>query len=188
MKNIENFITELLSDTGTAPDKLLQHLCAVQQHYSCIPEKAVELLADSLPVPAMQISGVIDFYAFLHREARGDFDIYFSDSITDRMSGSRPLLDDLCKKLGIKPGVPRPDGRVTVDATSCTGICDQDPALLVNGLVVSRLNQERIGKIAELIETGTSLSEWSQSFFNTVIDSLMTVHSISSLHEKLRTG
>ena len=166
MKTIENFITELLSDSGNAPDKLLQYLCTIQLQYSYIPEKAVELLAGSLHIPATQIFGVIDFYAFLHSEARGDFDIYFSDSITDRMSGSLPLLDSLCNKLNIKPGVPRPDGRVTVDVTSCTGICDQGPALLVNGLVVSGLDEVRIGKIAELIETGTALSDWPQSFFD----------------------
>ena len=73
MKNIENFITELLTDTGSTADRLLQHLCAIQLHYSYIPEKAVELLADCLHIPAAQILGVVDFYAFLHREVRGIF-------------------------------------------------------------------------------------------------------------------
>ena len=165
MKNIKNFITGLLSDAGSAPEGLLQYLCGIQQHYSYIPEEAVELLANSLHLPAMQIFGVVDFYAFLHREARGDFDIYFSDSITDHMLGSQTLLDSLCKKLDVKPGLPRSDGRVTVDVTSCTGICDQGPALLVNGLVVSSLDEERIKKIAQLIKTGTALSDWPPSFF-----------------------
>jgi len=147
------------------PEHLLQHLCAIQQRYSYIPGNAVELLANSLNMPAVQIYGVIDFYTFLHREARGDFDILFSDSITDRMLGSQSLLDSLCKILGVEPGLPRADGRVTVDVTSCTGICDQGPAMLVNGMVVSALNEERITKIAELIETGTPLSDWPQSFF-----------------------
>ena len=146
-------------------EHLLQHLCAIQQRYSYIPGNAVELLANSLNMPAVQIYGVIDFYTFLHKEARGDFDILFSDSITDRMLGSQSLLDSLCKILGVEPGLPRADGRVTVDVTSCTGICDQGPAMLVNGMVVSALNEERITKIAELIETGTPLSDWPQSFF-----------------------
>ncbi|NOQ90823.1 MAG: NADP oxidoreductase, partial [Gammaproteobacteria bacterium] len=160
MKKIEDFITGLLSDTGNAPDRLLQYLCAIQQSYSHLPEKAVELLANSLHIPAMQIFGVIDFYAFLHRQARGDFDILFSDSITDRMLGSLSLLDNLCKRLNIKPGQPSADGRVTVDVTSCTGICDQGPALLVNGMVISGLDEDRIEQIAELIESGTALADW----------------------------
>ena len=165
MKNIESFISERLSDAGTAPDHLLQHLCAIQQHFSYIPKDAVELLASNLNMPAVQIYGVVDFYTFLHREARGDFDILFSDSITDRMLGSQPLIDSLCKKLAIEPGTPRADGRVTVDVTSCTGICDQGPALLVNGIAVSGLDEDRISEIAVLIEANTPLSDWPASFF-----------------------
>ena len=97
--------------------------------------------------------------------ARGEYDIRFSDNITDRMLGNLPLLESLCKKLGVKPGVPRADGRVTVALTSCTGICDQGPALLVNGMVISRLNEERIHKIVGLIEAGIAISKWPKSFF-----------------------
>ncbi|MBT8134950.1 MAG: NAD(P)H-dependent oxidoreductase subunit E, partial [Gammaproteobacteria bacterium] len=165
MKNIENFVSELLSATENAPELLLQDLCAIQQRYSYIPENAVEILASKLNLPAVQIYGVIDFYSFLHRKARGTFDILFSDNITDRMLGNQSLIDSLCEKLDIEPGTPRIDGRVTVSVTSCTGICDQGPALLVNGMTVSGLNEERISKIAELIEEDTPLSDWPASFF-----------------------
>ena len=185
MKNNESFITGLLSDSANSADRLLQYLCSIQQHYSHIPEMAIEQLAASLQIPAAQIYGVIDFYTFLHRQARGDFDILFSDNITDRLLGSLPLLRTLCKKLNIKPGQPRPDGRVTVDITSCTGICDQGPALLVNGLVISNLSEGRIEKITELIEAGTSLTDWPQSFFE-VADNIQ--RSDILLHDKISNG
>ncbi len=165
MKDLESTITGLLSDSGNVPDRLLQYLCKVQQRYSHIPEAAVELLAEKLHIPPVQIYGVVDFYSFLHRVARGDYDILFSDNITDRMLGNQALIDSLCNKLGVKRGAPRPDNRVTVDVTSCTGICDQGPALLVNGMVVSRLDEDRIRNIAELVEAGTSVANWPESFF-----------------------
>ena len=140
MKNIKYFIGDLLEKSGDSPDQLLQHLCKIQSHYSHIPEEALQLLADRLHIPPAQIISVVYFYSFLHMKARGDYDIRFSDNITDRMLGNLPLLESLCKKLGVKPGVPRADGRVTVALTSCTGICDQGPALLVNGMAISRLN------------------------------------------------
>lgn len=165
MKNSTNFITGLLSANDSAPEQLLQYLCTIQQHFSYIPEDAIEQLASSLNIPATQISGVIEFYAFLHSKARGDFDIYFSDSITDHMLGSLSLLNSLCKKLKVEAGETRADGRVTIDTTSCTGICDQGPALLVNGMVTSRLNKERIETIAELIEAGIPISDWPTAYF-----------------------
>lgn len=166
MKDIDNVITGLLSDTGNAPDRLLQYLCTIQYVYSHIPEMAIQLLADKLDTPPVQIVAVIDFYAFLHKEPRGDFDILFSDNISDQMLGNRTLLKSLCKKLGVETGIPRADQRVTVDVTSCTGICDQGPALLVNGMVVSRLDETRIQKIADLVETNIPVVNWPKHFFD----------------------
>ncbi len=165
MKNIEHFISDLLANTSDSPELLLQHLCQIQSHYSHIPEKALHLLADRLHIPPVEIISVVYFYSFLHMDARGEYDIRFSDNITDRMLGNLPLLESLCKKLDVKPGVPRADGRVTVALTSCTGICDQGPALLVNGMVISRLNEERIHKIVGLIEARIPLANWPKSFF-----------------------
>ena len=165
MKNIDVFIDELLAKTGNAPDQLLQHLCRIQNHYSHVPEEAVQVLSRRLHKPPVQIYAIVDFYAFLHRQARGDFDIRFSDNITDRMLGNRDLLKSMCKKLAITPAVPRQDGRVTVDLTSCTGICDQGPALLVNGIVVSKLTDKRIHQMVGRIEAGIPITKWPKSLF-----------------------
>ena len=98
-------------------------------------------------------------------QPRGDFDIRISDNITDRMLGNLPLLMSLCKKLGVKRGEPRADGRACVDLTSCTGLCDQGPALLVNGMAISRLDEDRIHKMVGLIEAGIPVSRWPKRFF-----------------------
>ncbi|MGB5178170.1 MAG: NAD(P)H-dependent oxidoreductase subunit E [Gammaproteobacteria bacterium] len=144
---------------------LLQYLCEIQHRLSYIPEDAITHLAGITQLPEAEIHGVIDFYTFLHTEARGEFDILLSDSITDHMLGSRTLLQELCTRLGVEPGVPRADGRVTVDTTSCTGLCDQGPAMLVNGLAVSRLSDSRIEQICQLIEAGTGVSQWPAECF-----------------------
>lgn len=165
MKVIKSKIETLLSETNYSHDLLLQYLCTAQYLYSYVPERIVRLFADKLDIPPAKILGVVDFYAFLHREARGDFDIMFSDSITDRMLGNQALIDKLCMKLGVEPGKPRNDERVTIDVTSCTGICDQGPALLVNGMVVSNLDDTRIDLIGDLVESSTPICDWPEAFF-----------------------
>jgi [NiFe] hydrogenase diaphorase moiety large subunit len=165
MPDIESYVNGLLSTTGDKPDHLLQHLCSIQQRYSHVPEEAIRLLSERLHMPRVEIVSIIYFYAFLSTQPRGDFDIRFSDNITDRMLGSLPLLDSLCKKLGVEPGTPRADGRVCVDLTSCTGLCDQGPALLVNGIAVSRLDADRIHNMVGLIEAGIPIARWPKRFF-----------------------
>ncbi|MGB5439750.1 MAG: NAD(P)H-dependent oxidoreductase subunit E, partial [Gammaproteobacteria bacterium] len=155
------------ADAGRATERsrLLQYLVQIQHRFSYIPASAITQLAALLQLPESEIRGVIGFYAFLHEQARGDYDILLSDSITDHMLGSRELLQQLCTTLGVKTGVPRADGRVTVDITSCTGICDQGPAMLINGEVVSRLDSSRIEQVCTLIESGTEVSQWPAEFF-----------------------
>ena len=165
MKDLDDFLKKLLADSDDSPTRLLQHLIAIQQQYSHVPDEAIQVLSERLDTPPVQIHSVIEFYAFLHRRARGDYDIRFSDNITDRMLGNRGLFRGMCRKLGVKPGVPRADGKVTVAMTSCTGLCDQGPALLVNGIAVSRLTEERIHKIIGLIEAGTPVENWPSRFF-----------------------
>jgi len=63
--------------------------------------------------------------------------------------------------LKVAPGEVRADGRVSVDTTSCTGLCDQGPALLINHhQVVTRLTPQRVEHMAALIEQQTPVGQW----------------------------
>ncbi len=90
--------------------------------------------------------GVAGFYRFFHTRPVGEYRILFSDNVTDRMLGSEALMADLCRRLGVAPGRVGEDGLVSVERTSCTGLCDQGPALLVNHhQVITRLDASARG-------------------------------------------
>ena len=165
VETVGDFLAGLTAIDGEHPQQLLQYLYKIQYRYSFIPAEAIEFLSAKLGLPATAIQGVIGFYSFLHDSPRGDFDILFSDSITDHMLGSRELANSLCRRLDVSLGTPRSDGRVTVDLTSCTGMCDQGPALLVNGWAVTGLDETRIETIAGLIEASTPTDQWPVEFF-----------------------
>lgn len=148
------------------PIQLLQMLRAVQASYSYVPQEAIAFLAQYLHLPLTQVRGVVEFYSFLHLHPRGRYDVYFSDSITDHMQGSRALAARLCERLGVETGTPRADGQVTIDFTSCTGLCDQGPAGLVNGLAVTQLAPARIDEMADLIDAGIGLEAWPREWFS----------------------
>jgi len=154
-----------LARLGRRPDLVLQHLIALQQHFSHVPEAGIARLVEAVDVTRAQLLAAVDFYAFLHLAPRGAYDILFSDNITDRMLGNQRLLQQLCDLLGADLGEPRPDGRVAIDFTSCTGMCDQAPALLVNGFAITQLDEGRIRRIAALIDTRVPLTHWPREFF-----------------------
>ena len=164
-RQVADFVFDSLGRIGRDPALLLQHLIAMQQRFSFVPGAAVEGLADALDVTRTQVRSAVAFYAFLHQAPRGDFDILFSDNITDRMLGSQRLFKLLCERLRTKPGITRDDGRVTVGLTSCTGMCDQGPALLINGRALTNLDAGRVDRIADLVEEGSGLEHWPGEFF-----------------------
>ena len=149
------------------PNSLVQLLREAQAQQGWLPRPFLAGLAQELGLTLAQVEGVAGFYRFLHQKPVGRWRILFSDNITDRLLGSEALMADLCKRLRVTPGEVRADGRVSIDATSCTGLCDQGPALLVNHHhVITRLDATRVARLAELIEADAPVSAWPAEWFH----------------------
>ncbi|MGD0959682.1 MAG: NAD(P)H-dependent oxidoreductase subunit E, partial [Methylomonas sp.] len=162
---MKNFIRTVLAEADYQPVRLLQILRAVQSHYRHIPAEAVTHLAEQLNISRTQIIAVIEFYSFFHLIPQGHYDILFSDSITDKMLGKENLLNYLSAILNVEVGQVRADGLVSLNNTSCTGICDQGPAALINGYPLPRLDTAKLDEIAGLIDAQTPMPAWPQYLF-----------------------
>ncbi len=162
---MRQFIQGIAESNHYQATHLLQILRQVQSRYHYIPEAAIEQLSATLSIPRTQIISVIEFYSFFHLAPRGQYELLISDSITDHMLGKKSLIDYLANKLGVVVGAVREDGVVSLDNTSCTGMCDQGPAGLVNGYALTRLDRSRCDKIAGLINQQKPLAEWPSELF-----------------------
>ncbi len=147
------------------PTRLLQILREVQEELDWIAPETAREVAAGLAIPITRVQSVLQFYSFLYDRPRGRYRVLFSDNITDRMLGNAALFDHMLKRLKLRRGQVSADGAVSVDMTSCTGMCDQGPAMLVNNLAVTRLTPRRIDEICELIQIGAPLGEWPSMFF-----------------------
>ncbi|HEY8035716.1 MAG TPA: NAD(P)H-dependent oxidoreductase subunit E [Methylobacter sp.] len=162
---MKQFIRGIAENNHYQPTHLLRILRQIQARYHYIPEAAIEQLSEILSVPRTQIISVVEFYSFFHLTPRGQYELLISDSITDHMLGKKSLFDYLANKLGVAAGEVREDGVVSLDNTSCTGMCDQGPAGLVNGYALTRLDRPAIDKIVELINQQKPLDEWPSELF-----------------------
>lgn len=162
---MKTFIETVLAEAEHQPGRLLSILRAVQAEYLHIPAAAIEILADRLNIPRTQIIAVTEFYSFLHLTPQGRYDIFVSDSITDRMLQKENLLSYMEHTLKVRVGEVRQDGQVSLNNTSCTGMCDQGPAGLINGYPLPRLDRPKIDVIAALIEQQVPLKAWPAELF-----------------------
>jgi [NiFe] hydrogenase diaphorase moiety large subunit len=170
---------------------LLQILREVQERFGHIPQQAIGLLAKKLSIPRARIESVASFYSFLHLKPQGEYRVLFSDNITDRMLGNQALLEQMCQLLWLQPGKVSEDGLVSINTTSCTGMCDQGPALLVNGRAITRLSHQRVQEIAQLIRNRTPMSDWPADYFqvdDNIRRSGLLLDSKLALGEVLRTA
>jgi len=162
---MQQFIQDLVAKHHYQPTRLLEMLRAVQSRHRYIPAEAIELLAGLLAIPRTRIISVIEFYSFFSDTPKGRYDLRVSDSITDHMLEKQELMSYLADKLQLAVGSVRSDGMVSLDNTSCTGMCDQGPAGLINGFALTRLDKPRIDAIADLINRQIHLAEWPAEFF-----------------------
>jgi len=146
-------------------NNLLQILIAAQDVHGYIHSDAIDYLSERLALPRSKIEGVAGFYSFLYLQPAGTYRVLFSDNITDRMAGNIDLMKSLCSQLWVEAGKLSEDGLVCIGTTSCTGMCDQGPGMLVNNIAINRITEERINAIAELIRERVPLSAWPASFF-----------------------
>ena len=162
---MKQFIQDVIKINDFQPVRLLTILREVQAEFRFISKQAIEIIADELNIERTQIISVVEFYSFLHLEPRGQYDILFSDSITDHMLGKQSLMDYMSKQLNVAIGQTREDGLVSLDNTACTGLCDQGPAALINGVAIPQLNQQKIDTIIDLINKKQPVSAWPNTIF-----------------------
>jgi [NiFe] hydrogenase diaphorase moiety large subunit len=155
----------ILERHGCAPTALLQILREAQELEGWLPPATLTHVAKRLGLPRARVVGVAGFYSFLHLKRAGCYRVLFSDNITDRMAGNQELLERLCSSLWVERGKPSEDGLVLVDTTSCTGMGDQGPAILVNGRAIPRITPERADAVAELIRARRPIEDWPAELF-----------------------
>jgi [NiFe] hydrogenase diaphorase moiety large subunit len=158
-------IAAILSRHDHDSTRLIQVLHDVQDHCGWLSPAVLQEVADGLSLPYARVLGSAGFYSFFALQPRGRYRVLWSDNITDRMLGSTELMDVMCRRLWLEPGRVSEDGLVSIGTTSCTGLCDQGPALLINGRAVSAVTRERVDEMVELVRGEVPLADWPSDWF-----------------------
>jgi [NiFe] hydrogenase diaphorase moiety large subunit len=157
-------LKEIVARHGADPSRLVQILHDVMAAAGHVAPAVVTELARALGVSRGQVEGVVGFYSFFS-ETPCRFRVLFSDNVTDEMAGSHELRQRMLDAFRLQLGEVSRDGLVSIAATSCTGLCDQGPAMLVNGRAIGRLTPARIGAITSLIRGGLQVEKWPENLF-----------------------
>lgn len=154
-------VDDSVSRYDARKDALVQILRDVQAHTRWLSPEMLACVAGKLDLSPAIVTGVASFYRFFHLRPVAPLHFLWSDNITDRMLGNRELANQFCRSLNISPGQPDPIASASMQFTSCTGLGDQGPAILVNQQrVLTRMNSQRITTLTNLITGEVPIADW----------------------------
>ncbi|MCJ7827122.1 MAG: NAD(P)H-dependent oxidoreductase subunit E [Demequinaceae bacterium] len=140
-------IDGLLEVHGSGRNALIPVLQDLRDRHHEISDLAMQVVADRLRVPAVEVQGVATFYSYLGMEPTGQHVINLCRTLSCDMAGAKAVSKALTKELGIKFGETTKDGQFTLRWANCIGMCDQAPAALVGREALGSLAPERVKEI-----------------------------------------
>ncbi len=185
ISDLDEAVDGALARHGGDPTRLLQILIDTQRRLEWLPPRALTRLAKALGLSRARVEGVAGFYSFLYSRPVGRYRVLFAHNIVEEMLDAPALMRRLCERLWIEPGKLSEDGLVSVDKTSCIGMGDQGPSILVNGVAITGMDETRVDSIAELIREQVPLEEWPREFF--VVDDNIRRRDVL-LNSRLKPG
>lgn len=122
-----------LEKLGTEPGILLPLLHDIQDTLGFIPAECVAQIAQALNLSRAEVHGVITFYPHFHTSRKGDVHIEVCRAESCQAMGSSSLEAHIRHATGCELNSTRADGKVSLDAVYCLGLCAQSPNIMING-------------------------------------------------------
>ncbi len=145
-------------DSDKAEDIIAEHeglegpmlpiLHGMQEAFGYIPEAAVRLIAARLNLSRAEVYGVVSFYHDFRREPAGRHVLKLCRAEACQSVGSEASAETLLRRLGLGWGGTTPDGRLTVEAVYCLGLCACGPSALLDGEPHGRLDRAALEALA----------------------------------------
>ncbi len=118
---------------GNRPDALLEILHDLQEKLGHVPETSLPVIAKALNLSRAEVYGVATFYHDFHLKPQGKHVIKICRAEACQSAGGFAVIAALEKALGVKLGETSADGKITLEATYCLGLCPMGPAALIDG-------------------------------------------------------
>ncbi len=140
--------TEIQSVLARHPDatedQLITLLQEVQDACGYLSRDAILSIGRHIDVPASKIYGVATFYNQFRFYPLGRVHIQVCRGTACHVKGSKAVLDELKKQLGIPVGQTTPDGVFSYEELACIGACGLAPAIMVNGELRAKVSPDAI--------------------------------------------
>jgi len=132
----EKFATEIQTILAKYPPEerraaVMPLLYLVQRDQLYVDRHSMSEIADILGISTTEVASVVGFYSLYYDQPGGKYRIQVCTDLPCALRGAEQFMEQLCQRLGIKPGETTSDGLFTVEPVMCLASCDKAPMFQV---------------------------------------------------------
>lgn len=140
-------VARLAEDLGSEQSALLPMLHALQDEFGYIDDLMVPAIASALNISRADVHGVVTFYHDFRRQPLGRHRVRLCRAESCQARGAAAIERIATERLGLRMGETSVDGRVTLDAVYCLGLCATGPNAMIDEVPVSRIDPTTLDRL-----------------------------------------
>lgn len=138
---------DFLKKIDRESSNLIKGLQAVQALEGYVSNESILAIAEYFSIPAVEVEGVLSFYAQFKRIKPGKYKIAVCDGTACHIKGSTLIEEWVSQDLHIKAGETDDKGHFSLERVACLGCCSLAPVFSINGRVYGKLDRKNTIKI-----------------------------------------
>ncbi|MHB8094281.1 MAG: NADH-quinone oxidoreductase subunit NuoE [Candidatus Aminicenantales bacterium] len=140
-------IRSLVEKHNSEKKALISILQDIQSEYRYLPRESLELVAEMLAVPLVDVVGVATFYRAFSLKPRGKHMATVCLGTACHVRGGPKILDEFERRLDLKSGDTTADGRWSLETVACLGCCAIGPVVVVDKDYHAHTSVRNVGAI-----------------------------------------
>jgi len=134
------------------PEYLIFMLQDIQGTYGYISKESMQMACERTGVPLTQGYSVATFYQSFRLDPKGEHEIRVCSGTACHLKGSRRLVEELERRLGVEAGETTEDQRYTINTVNCVGACALAPVVVVDDEPQPNMTAKKLEKHLKKID------------------------------------
>ena len=140
-------LDEILSHYTGKREELIPILQEAQEYFGYLSLEVMQKIARFLKIPESAVFGVSTFYAQFKFSPTGRKKVKLCRGTACHVRGASRILDEVVKRLGIKPGETSDGLEYSLETIACFGSCALAPVMVVDNNVYGRMTPKKVSEI-----------------------------------------
>ena len=145
--NIKEQLDDILSRYDGESGDLIPVLQEAQEKFGYLPIEVMQWIAKFLRLPESNVFGVATFYAQFKFTPVGKRIVKVCRGTACHVRGGARILNEVERRLGIKPGETTDDLEHSLETIACFGSCALAPVVVIDKTVYGRMTTKKVAEV-----------------------------------------